>query len=291
MRENFLFISYLEENFDKIKVFIMKKGFLIIFVIFFISSTSAQTYTFQSSGSNDSAENGFKSLVTSPVGADLIVSNNMQVSLNSLQQTSNTTGQDMIFTIKASNSSSTFSVDGMVWRYFLATGITLETDTKIEFYNTSGTLIDIWTLSAPFSMTGNTGFYDIKDIFSKSSGVENVHRMDVTIDTGSINTVDFRIESITINTTLNIGEFEKSNSITLFPNPVKKNININLNKQYGDVNSMIVDLNGKVLFSTKSMNTDFIEMEIPASIKNGIYLIIISNKNKIINSNKVIIKN
>ncbi|GAB1309121.1 hypothetical protein KH5_18040 [Urechidicola sp. KH5] len=238
---------------------------------------TAQTqYTFSSSGSDDSAEVGYKSIVSNPVGANIIVTNNMDADIPPhLKQTGNITGVDMVFTIKGDGlNTDFFDLDNMEWRFFNAGTYDLQTDTSIEFKDFDGNTIDLWTLNTNFTMTGNSVYYNITDIFGKTEGVLGVSEMIVTIDMGSVNTAGMQIESITLNNNnvLSVTEEKSSIDFKMYPNPSNGKFNIDFKEFHKEIKLEVINSMGQLVFRQFELNTDRIQTNINSKLDGLFYI-------------------
>ena len=67
---------------------------------------------------------------------------------------------------------------------------------------------------------------------------------------------------------------------TIYPNPVKNDINVHLSKNFDDADITIYDIQGRIMYNTTEKATNkSLNVKLPATIKNGIYLIKISEGN------------
>ena len=87
---------------------------------------------------------------------------------------------------------------------------------------------------------------------------------------------DFAIARYLGTNNLNLNEFDKQNSLTIYPNPVKNNLQINLiDKNLANSKYQILDLNGRVITNENlSTETKVINVE---NLVNGLYLFKIKN--------------
>ena len=93
------------------------------------------------------------------------------------------------------------------------------------------------------------------------------------------------IYQIKINLDVAINNLEK-NDISLFPNPVKEQLEIDLGKNYKEVEVRIFNLNGQILLSEKYENHTKLSLDTPFS--SGIYFIEILSERKSLGINKLV---
>jgi len=79
--------------------------------------------------------------------------------------------------------------------------------------------------------------------------------------------------------------YDLKNYISVYPNPVKNNLYVNLNE--GEYNIRLVDIDGKILYNELSQGRNNIIMN---RYSNGIYYLIIEDKRKIVRYSNIILK-
>jgi len=84
------------------------------------------------------------------------------------------------------------------------------------------------------------------------------------------------------NSTLEVTSFNKENIFfTVFPNPVKENLNVKLKKEISRAKITVYDVQGKKMYSIlKDLKLGNSMLKLPRSIKNGIYFLQIDNENE-----------
>ncbi|MBL4604574.1 MAG: Ig-like domain-containing protein, partial [Flavobacteriaceae bacterium] len=159
--------------------------FTLFSILFFGVSTSQTKFSFSGLGVTSG---GYKSIITSPTGANIVVSNTVTYLSPIFYQTAVSTNA-FTFTIKR-NDNHAFTFHDMTWRNF-GVARTLAPGTKILFKR--GNLSDVtWTLSAA-ALNGETS---AKTIFNKSSAVTGVTEIiitaDLTVDVATSNNIEFK---------------------------------------------------------------------------------------------------
>ena len=93
----------------------------------------------------------------------------------------------------------------------------------------------------------------------------------------------------TLITDINDSYFEKSINVTLFPNPTKGRLSLNINEISNiKYEIQIIDLLGKVLYKLNSNeNTSELNLE---HFQSGMYILLVTNENRIISRKKIIKK-
>ena len=179
----------------------MKQSYFISYILFFIysitinSSFAQTTYTFSALGSSS---NGFKTITTSPSGANIIVSDNMTF-YNPIITVGVSSTASFTCTIKGDGvNTGTFTFDDMLWGPF--TGSRTLTNTQIVFKDSSGNTIDTWTLSAAYqALLSFDSEVSAKTIFGETNSVANVAEVIITADLdGSSNSDNIEFKNITL---------------------------------------------------------------------------------------------
>ncbi|WP_028890706.1 T9SS type A sorting domain-containing protein [Tenacibaculum sp. 47A_GOM-205m] len=179
----------------------MKQSYFISYILFFIysitinSSFAQTTYTFSALGSSS---NGFKTITTSPSGANIIVSDNMTF-YNPIITVGVSSTASFTCTIKGDGvNTGTFTFDDMLWGPF--TGSRTLTNTQIVFKDSSGNTIDTWTLSAAYQvLLSFDSEVSAKTIFGETNSVANVAEVIITADLdGSSNSDNIEFKNITL---------------------------------------------------------------------------------------------
>ncbi|WP_208112459.1 beta strand repeat-containing protein, partial [Sunxiuqinia elliptica] len=170
---------------------------LVLFICFAVVDVSfAQTtYTFSALGSSSG---GYKSITTSPSGANIIISDNMTI-YNPIITVGVSSTASFTCTIKGDGiNTGTFTFDDMSWGPF--TGSRTLTNTQIVFKNSSGNTIDTWTLSAAYQIPLSfNSEVSAKTIFGETSSVPNVAEIIITADLdGSSNSDNIEFRDITL---------------------------------------------------------------------------------------------
>ncbi|WP_418263798.1 T9SS type A sorting domain-containing protein [Flavobacterium faecale] len=275
----------------------MKKITLLVsmftLILLFCSNLSAQTtYSFTGSGGADSGNNsGHKIITTSPTGANIEISNNMQFEPNLFYPSVSGTGS-VTFTIKGNGVNvGSFDVVDMIWGNFTGASTLEPSVTKIIFTKKDNTMVTWNSLTPTYQadVSFTTANHSILNIFTGASTVTNVAKIEITIDfkgSGGISNFELRnirLANLTAPASLGVNDFKPNNQFVISPNPANDILNIG-SQIVGDFE--ICNVLGQVV-----KTVSIVEGANPVTVSelnDGIYFV--KSKNNALPSQKIIIK-
>jgi Pyruvate/2-oxoacid:ferredoxin oxidoreductase gamma subunit len=81
------------------------------------------------------------------------------------------------------------------------------------------------------------------------------------------------------NTVLNNETFENNKNVSIYPNPVKDVLNVNVKDFSGDVSVKVIDINGREVFTQKISNVNNSNAINLSSLAAGIYVLKLQGEN------------
>ncbi|WP_262706695.1 T9SS-dependent M36 family metallopeptidase [Mangrovimonas spongiae] len=145
-------------------------------------------------------------------------------------------------------------------------------------------------LAADMALTGGEDQCLIWEVFANRGLGVNASQGFPTIMTDQVEDFTMPDEndpSLANCTTLSVGEFNQSN-FKIYPNPTDNNINIKVNKSFGNVKVTLFDINGRKVLSQSGELNNIMTLNVN-NVQTGIYVLNIEGNNISMN-HKVIIK-
>jgi len=247
----------------------MKKLLLICFISIFGGTSIAQT-TFAGLGTNDSGGIGFKTITNINT---LVVSNNTGHLPTEIFGSMNTGGTEVLIIKADGTNADSFDLDDIMISNY--TGTSDFPGTTLELKYTSGGSI---TMSGTTPLTNTP--VSITNFFTTNNSlpISGVSEIIFTI-TSSVSPSNFTIKSISFsNPTLSVDNYTTElNTTSVFPNPSKKLVNIDLGN-LKNVDLKVFNRIGQLVYQKEKIMQSNYQFEL--NQPSGIYFIQISSFEK-----------
>lgn len=132
-------------------------------------------------------------------------------------------------------------------------------------------------IAADQATTGGQDYCMITEVFRRRG-------MGLNASSGSANSATDQVEDFTPfpagpNCVLSVNQFDKGNSIKVFPNPSKGNFNLEIKNFSGNVDISIYDINGREVYSLKNATFDNQKTIQAGNLQTGLYILKVSSEN------------
>jgi hypothetical protein len=162
--------------------------------------------------------------------------------------------------------------------------------------------IELWGSNGDdaFQLMKSVDAPDLESFYISLSETWSISKFKLVIKNSHSGEVHCRINEIDVTVSSNISgldriysdaEFKKM--ISVFPNPVHSNLNFALNTEVENAKANILDISGKILFSSnigRIQATEVIKLALP-DLNSGIYMLQILNSNTIVGTQTIYIRN
>lgn len=139
-------------------------------------------------------------------------------------------------------------------------------------------------IAADQATSGGQDYCMIWKVFASRGMGINAASGDNSGDRTNITAINDQVENFTepsagANCTLSVNQFNKNEIVNIYPNPAPKGqLNVSINKYIGKINIQVVDLSGKIVYSSNNIDFNNEKLINLNSLQAGMYIIKVSNE-------------